>query len=111
MSYEQDISRRARAKWAADKAARLAPKAAQTATPPSLPDVGPIDSGVTDKLADLYAQVFGSASQSGGQIVAVPVNPPAQGGGGFSLGRLLLLGGLGVGGFFLYKHMKGRAAA
>jgi hypothetical protein len=53
------------------------------------------------RLADVYQQSFGSATE-GGALVAVPVNPQ-QSGGGVNLKPVLLLGGLAVGGYFLYK--------
>lgn len=90
--------------------AKHAKEAAQTSTPPSLPDVGVADPAVTNRLADLFAQTFGSSGDSSNlPVVAVPVNPPASGGGGVSLGKVALLAGLGVGGWLLWEKFGAHA--
>jgi hypothetical protein len=55
------------------------------------------------RLADVYQQSFGGAADAG-QLVAVPVNPQQASGGGVNLKPILILGALGVGGYFLYKR-------
>lgn len=76
-------------------------------TPAPLPEPPKIDTSVTDRLADIYAQSFGKAAEgAGGQIAVVPVGPQQDLGssGGSSLKGVLVLGGLAVGGYFLYKR-------
>jgi hypothetical protein len=66
--------------------------------------------GVTDRLAGLYQSTFGSSAYGEGPLAVVPVGPQQGGGGGVSVGAVAIIGLLGVGGYMLYKKMKGGAA-
>ena len=67
--------------------------------------------GVTDRLAGVYQSSFGSSAYGEGPLAVVPVGPESGGsGGGLNVGAIAIIGLLGVGGYMLYKKMKGGGA-
>lgn len=85
------------------------------AIPPQVTDLldnPPSVSGVPGlpTVADAFTSAFGPGA-SNPDLVVVPTGPGASGGGGIGLTGILLLAGLGFGGFWLYKKFAHREAA
>lgn len=98
-----------RAKAQAKQAAAAAASGKSDVTPLDLATTPTVPSSVTNRLADLYSATFGSSASDSTPIVAVPVNPQPSGGGGSSLGKVVLVLAVLGGGYYLYKKHKAAA--